>query len=152
MKTLAELAGELYDALETRTRKDGATFVCLKDDAPEWASEVVHKAHGDEGPNDATYKFIERVAGAIHDAEAEDEDSANEAVYEIESDPYTAHLTAWLAENVYHVYYLTEVLEEFGGDIKDGFQLLGFAQQKQIQEIGGLLVSALVELQEDQDS
>lgn len=52
---------------------------------------------------------------------------------EIEADVYTSDLTKWLASSEYRVYYLTEVLEEF--EPKDGFQLLGLAQIREIEEV-----------------
>jgi len=146
MKTLAELAGELYDALETDQRVDGKKFLKLRKGAPDWAQEVVRKAHGDEWPDDTIYDFINRCASAIYEAGAEDEDAAQEAVYEIEADVYTNSLTAWLNERCDHVFYLTEALED---GVQDGFQALQFAQTKQIQEIGGNLIAALLEAQSD---
>ena len=116
-------------------------------------TEVIHRAHGDEGPNDTIYGFVEKAANAIWSADANDEDSASDAIYEIESDIYTSDLTAWLHESPSHVYYLNEALEEYG-DIRDGFQLLGLAQSKQIQEVGQALLSVLLEQeagQEDED-
>jgi hypothetical protein len=146
-KKLHELAGDLYDALETRKRNNGKEFICLKDGSPDWMTEVISTAHGDAMPDDTIYGIIERAAGALHDAEAEDEDAAQEAIYELEPDCYTNDLTAWLHKRVDHVYYLTEVLED--GGCEDGFQLLMAAQSKQIQEIGGQLVSALVAYQSE---
>jgi len=42
------------------------------------------------------------------------------------------------------VYYLTETLEEFG-DIKDGSQLLGLAQQKEKQEVANIVLQGIKE-------
>lgn len=143
MVTIGELAGGLFDALETRKRNDGKEFVCLKDDSPEWMTDAIRKAHGDSFPDDAIYQFIQQAAGEIYDASAEDEDSATDAVYEMEPNCYTSNLTAWLDERPDRVYYLTEVLEECAP--KDGFQLLAMAQKRQMDEVGTALVSALVE-------
>ena len=141
--TIQSLAGELFDALETRTRNNGDEFTTLKDDAPAWMQPVVHATHGDKLPDDTVYQFIQDCAAAIHDRGGEeDEENAEEAIREMEPDPYTAGLTKWLAARVDHVYYLTEVLEEYG-DIKDGFQLLAMAQKQQIEEVGFALIAAL---------
>jgi len=88
------------------------------------------------------YAFIEKCANAI----AESGDDPSDAISELEPDCYTGELTAWLAARADHVYYLTEVLEEI--DIKDGFQLLALAQQKQIQEIGFALILELEKVSE----
>ncbi len=149
MKTLSELAGELYGELETRKRNDGKEFTCLKDGSPSWMTEVIRKTHGESFPDDTIYRFIEKAAGAIFNADADDEEAANESIYQIESDVYTSDLTAWLAERDDHVYYLTEALQEFGSNY-DGFQILGLAQQQQIKEVGFALVSALVEYEASQ--
>jgi hypothetical protein len=138
--SVQKLAALLSQAFQTKKRKDGNDFVSLKDGSPAWMTEVVRSAHGDKLPDDTVYAFIERVASALADAD-EDADPSD-VISEIETDTYTADLTAWLHARVDHVYYLTEVLEE-GLGITDGFQLLAAAQQKQIHEIGYALVSAL---------
>lgn len=156
--TIQQLAGQLFDSLETRTRTNDGTFVCRKDDAPAWVENVIRTAHGDSFPDDTVYEFIKRCAGAIYDygGEVEDgtEDDADDAIREIEPDCYTASLTAWLNKRADHVYYLTQALEECG-DIKDGFQILAIAQQNQIAEIGYQLIKALkdeLESREEDDN
>jgi hypothetical protein len=140
---IEKLAEQLSAAFETKKRNDGNEFVSLKDGSPEWMTQVIRSAHGDKLPDDTTYAFIEKAADAIADHE-----DPQEAIAEIEPDPYTAGLTSWLHARVDHVYYLTEVLEE-GTGITDGFQLLAAAQQKQLHEVGYALVSALEEAAEN---
>jgi hypothetical protein len=146
--SIKKFAEKLSGALETKKRNDGQEFVCLKDGSPAWMTEVIRSAHGDKLPDDTTYKFIERVADAL--ANASEDAEPSDVILEIEPDPYTAGLTAWLNARVDHVYYLTEVLEE-GTGITDGFQLLAAAQQKQIHEVGYALVSALEEAAEQME-
>ncbi len=136
-KTVQQLASELADAFETRTRNDGQKFVVLKDGSTKWMTDVCHKAHGDTLPDDTIYGFCERAAYVIADAE-----EPEEAIDEMEPDPYTHNLTAWLHARADHVYFLTEALEE-GTGITDGFQLLMRAQQIQIHEIARTLLAAL---------
>jgi len=57
----------------------------------------------------------------------------NELIDQIESDVYTSDLTKWLHSHNENVCYLTEALEET--DIKDGFQLLAYAQEKVKREV-----------------
>jgi hypothetical protein len=142
--SIQKLAEQLSAAFETKKRNDSNEFVSLKDGSPEWMTDVIRSAHGDKLPDDTTYAFIERAADAIADSE-----DPQDAIAEIEPDAYTAGLTAWLNARVDHVYYLTEVLEE--SDIKDGFQLLAAAQQKQLHEVGYALVSALEDAAENLD-
>jgi hypothetical protein len=129
------LAEKLSNALISDSR-NGSEFIHLKDNSPQWMTEVIRTVHGEKLPDDTTYAFISKCADAIADAE-----DANDAITSIEPDIYTHNLTAWLHSRADHVYYLTEVLEE--SEVKDGFQLLSAAQQKQIQEIGFALISAL---------
>jgi len=131
-----DLAEKLGQALTTDKRDNGSEFVHLKDNAPAWMTEVIRSVHGEKLPDDTTYAFVSKCADAISE-----HDDPNDAITEIEPDIYTQDLTAWLHSRADHVYYLTEVLEE--SEVKDGFQLLAAAQQKQIQEIGFALVSAL---------
>lgn len=51
----------------------------------------------------------------------------------IEADVYTSNLTEWLNSKNSRVYYLTEALEEI--EFKDGFQLLAYAQSREIEEV-----------------
>jgi hypothetical protein len=133
VRTLAE---HLSKALTTDKRNDGSEFVHLKENSPQWMTEVIRSVHGEKLPDDVTYAFISECADAIAEA-----DDADDAITEIEPDTYTHDLTEWLHSRADHLYYVTEVLEE--SEIKDGFQLLAAAQQKQIHEIGFALISAL---------
>lgn len=153
VKTVQTLASELSAAFEHDKRNDGKEFTKLREGSPTWMSGVIREVHDDKMPDDTVYDFIERCADAIagYSDTLAGEDAAQDAVNEIEPDPYTADLTAWLNARVDHVYYLTEVLEEFGGGIKDGFWLLSAAQQKQIQEVGYALISALEKQVEEND-
>ena len=149
--SIQKLAADLSKAFETKKRNDGQEFVSLKNGSPSWMTDVIRSAHGDKLPDDTTYAFIERAADALADASEDAEPS--DVILEIEPDPYTAGLTAWLNARADHVYFLTEVLEE-GLGITDGFQLLAAAQQKQLHEVGYALVSALenaAEQMEDAD-
>lgn len=130
------LAEHLSNALISDSR-NGAEFIHLKDNSPQWMTEVIRNVHGEKLPDNTIYAFISKCADAIADAA----DDLNDAISAIEPDIYTHNLTAWLNARVDHVYYLTEVLQE--SEVKDGFQLLAAAQQKQIQEIGFALISAL---------
>jgi hypothetical protein len=140
MFIIQELASQLSEALERKSRTNGDEFVCLKDGSPQWMTDVVRSVHGDKLPDDAVHAFISRCADAL--AESDDEDASG-AIYQIEPDAYTHNLTAWLHARADHVYYLSEVLEE--STPTDGFQLLAMAQQRQIVEVGQALIAGLQE-------
>lgn len=43
-------------------RSNGETFVKLDDGAPEWLSDAVREAHGDEFPDDGCYDRLQSIA------------------------------------------------------------------------------------------
>src|ERR1700730_15315183 len=92
--TVQKLAAALSQAFQTKKRNDSNEFVSLKDGSPDWMTEVVRAAHGDKLPDDTVYAFIEKAADALADADEDAEPS--DVILEIEPDPYTAGLTAWL--------------------------------------------------------
>jgi hypothetical protein len=143
VKTLAK---QLADALTTDKRADGKPYTHLKDGSPAWMTDVIHAVHAGKMPDDTVYEFIDRCACAIADY-----DDPQDAIAEIEADSYTTDLTGWLHERCDHVYYLSEVLDEYGSDVKDGFQLLQLAQKRQLDEVGAALISELENLELDED-
>jgi hypothetical protein len=138
--TLQTLAREMSQAFENGTRPgNGETFRKLRDTAPEWMTTVCRLAH-DEGsllPDDWRYAFIEQAVDAL----AEHED-ADEALGRLEPDIYTSDLTAWLHSLNSRVYFLGEVLAEYGS-FRDGFQLLAAAQMIEKEETFHQVVTAL---------
>lgn len=138
-KTIQEVAGEMSANLETKTRTNGEQYICNKVNV-EWQKDIIRKAHGDKLPDDYVYRFISQALDVILEAE----DGAEEdAIYTIEPDCYTSDLTNWLASRNDRLYYLTEALEEY--EIKDGFQALAAAQQKEIQEVALALLEGIRE-------
>jgi hypothetical protein len=75
---------------------------------------------------DSTYQFTMEALALIADCDATDENELHNLDCEIEADVYTGELTHWLAENINHVQYLTEVLER--DRITDGIQAIMAAQ------------------------
>lgn len=143
-KNIGTIATEILENLEQKKRdpnNDNTYFYCLKKTI-EWQQDIIRNAHNDRLPNDDIYNRIHDILECIQDIETEEQ--AQERLYEIEPDIYTNDLTAWLNDNINNVYYLTEALEE-GMEIKDGFNLLMYAQSKYIQEIGNTLIQGIVE-------
>lgn len=144
--TIQSVASEVYAALEAREIGNSTRWF-LKDDASAEVQEIVRDAaaRADHPNHDVFYEFLNEAAGALSNLdESATEDDAQDAISEIEADIYTGHLTAWLALNVNHVYYLTEALEEYG-DSRDGFQILGLAQMRHKHEIADALLGAITE-------
>lgn len=142
MKTIQELAKEAESHFQ-QTKRGEDTIYIRKPDAPEWVEELVQNAHGERGPSDSYYDQIIYALRAFQEYY-----EPEIALDEVEPNPYTGQLTAWLAENIENVYYLTQALEEFGS--KDGFQALATAQTIWILEIyESVLASLQAQLQEE---
>jgi hypothetical protein len=110
--------------------------------------DVIFAGHLDTMPNDESYKACQRIIDTIAelDASAFEDGEVLENLDEIEPDCYTNGLTSWLNSNNSYVYYLTEALEEL--EIKDGFQLLAYAQSIWLREMVEAIVSKLIEIAE----
>ncbi len=146
--TIQTLAAEMSQSFETATRPtSGEEFRKLKDDAPAWMTTVCRKAHddGEMLPDDWRYVFIEQAVDAL--AEHEDSDEAGDS---LEPDVYTSDLTGWLHSRNSRVYYLEEVMREYGS-FKDGFQLLATAQLQEKQETFHQVIAALREELDSRD-
>ena len=137
--TLQSLAREMSLAFEGKTRSNGHDFRVLRDNSPEWMTTVCRQAHDEAKllPDDWRYAFIEEAVDAL--AEHDDTD---EALARLEPDIYTGELTAWLNSLNSRVYYLDEVLTEYG-TIRDGFELLAAAQMIEKEEVFHQVVVAL---------
>lgn len=119
--TVRELAATLAASFETAHRGDDPEqpFDRLKDDAPEWCTDVVREAHGRDQdgapamlPDDYRYSFARAAADAI--AEADDDDDLDELADQLEPDIYTAELTSWLGSHSYRPAYCDEAEAELG--------------------------------------
>ena len=127
-KGLFRTAADLFGPIEEQP------FVRKKAGAPDWVEGLVRVVHDDCRilPDDYRYEFIETVLDTL--AEANDEDHMADLRTELEADVYTSGLTAWLHSSNFRIYYLSEVLDEFGGDL-DGFQALSQAQVQEKREV-----------------
>lgn len=145
---LQTMIEQMSQAFVKDTRNDGTEFVKLKDDSPEWMTQIIFLVHEGYLPADEIYETVERVIDHLHDDGVEDEDTARDSIFEIEVPIYTSELTEWLNQRNDHVYYLTEALENYP-DTKDGFGLLGLAYHIYQQEIANRVINALVEKLEE---
>jgi hypothetical protein len=110
----------------------------MQDNVSEFTRELVYKAHAEMLPDDYKYSFVIEALELIADFNGEE---YLDIITEIEADIYTSGLTEWLNSNNSRVYYLTEALEEM--DIKDGFQLLSYAQIKEKIEVFYIVIDYL---------
>jgi hypothetical protein len=140
--TIQSLAAEMSQSFEEAVRPaSGEHFRKLNDDAPGWMTTVCRKAHddGEMLPDDHRYEFIEQAVDAL--AAYDDADAARGS---LEPDIYTSGLTGWLHSRNSRVYYLGEVMQEYG-PFKDGFQLLAAAQMLEKEEAFQQVLDALRE-------
>lgn len=147
-KTIQTLAAEMSGSFEGATRSNGEEFRKLREDAPEWMSNVCREAHDKAQmlPDDWRYHFIEQAVDAIADHGITDSD---DALRSIEPDLYTGELTGWLSSRNSRVHFLDEALSHCG-PFKDGFNLLATAQMMEKEEVFQQVVSALENVLERQ--
>lgn len=152
MTTIRELASQLYDAFETKTRDNGDSFVCLKNGSPEWMTDVCRAAHdgGNMMPDDFRYSLIKESAGAIHDAgDSTDLDDAY-AEFSDAVEVYTSRLCAWAASHSYRSGYCDDAMVEYGKP-ESLSQLLMWGQAIERRDVFESVLSSLRGLADDQD-
>lgn len=149
MTTWHTLATEAASWMERATREDGTQYRRFREGHPEWLLDLAYAAHdnGDMWADDWRYEFIEQALDALADADPDAD--PEDVLYEIEPDVYTGELTRWLDSRNSRVYYLTEVLEEFGAEGIDGFRLLALAQGQEKQETARQVLDFLTERAEE---
>lgn len=144
MNTVQELAESFLKHFEQKTRDNGDTFYCLKDDAPEALQDLVREAHGRMFPDDYKYEFIHDALIAISE-----NDDAENAVSELEEDCYNSGLLRWLASHHERETYVNNAVGEYGHS--DGGILgdIGQGQRMEKQELGHAVLEQLNSILED---
>src|SRR5678816_1973872 len=137
--TTQQLAEQYQGYFEKRTREDGSEFWCTRDDRPAELHDLIHEAHGDMLPDDWRYAFI--YAALCDIAEADDPDEAGD---DIEPDPYTFDRLKWLASHLDRPGYCDAAIEEFGLEVKDTVELVGYGQYQEKREVFGIILSCLL--------
>ena len=141
--SIQKSAQECLEYLVTKTRDNGDSFVCLKNDRLEWMQTLTRIAHSDQMPNDFRYEFIESALTAL--ANHNDLDDARDS---LEADIYTSELTAWLHSRNDRTWYVDEAIREFGkGETLDNDLMMG--QLFERYEVFDLIVDYLVSMEEE---
>jgi hypothetical protein len=137
MSTIHSLAGEAYDCFERRERDNGDSFVSLKDNAPEWLSDLVRDAHGDFLPDDWRYASIRSALGAIHDAgEDADVDDLSFEFADSNVDTHNAARCEWLASHLARGFYCDDAVNEgLVADDSGIFTRIGIGQYIESREV-----------------
>ena len=143
---ITKKAQKYLDCFETKKRDVGETFVCLKDnDKPVKLHDSIRVAHGDKLPNDWTFGTYADLLQKITEYDLNTIEDLEDIRHEIVDgyvDVYTYQLTAWLAEDINNVNYITDALES-EIEMREGFQLLALAQFMAIDEVMNEVVSLL---------
>ena len=118
----------------------GTPIYALADGAPEWMRDACYACHDGILPDDWRYAFINEAAGALGEAdELED-------VF-LEPDVYHEQLLQWLASRLSRSWYCDDALNDYGLDpSSDLMTRIGYGQAAEKNEVLGLLVSALADL------
>ena len=141
--TVQELASEAYACFETAKRPDGAEYVRVKDETPDWVSELVYKAHGgDFLPDDWRYATIRSALAFIGDDATEPEDEAGDFA-DTQANAYTGELIAWLGSNLRRVGYVDDARQEYGGDFTSVLDEIAAGQYTEAREVYELVLDAL---------
>jgi hypothetical protein len=134
------LAQQVLDQLERRTKLGEDTYISLKVGAPEWMTEFVQDAHGD----DYRYEFIQEALQALVD-----HGGVEDARESLEPDLYTGKLSHWLASNLARHEYTDRVIE-YGAPSNTSLLLMA-AQLEEKHETFDLVVEALQKRTGDDD-
>ena len=132
---------------ESKTRENGESYVVLKRGRTKKLRESVIQAHGDRFPSDWIFGTYADLMQKLTEYDINSIDDIYEYQGEIVDsvvDVYTADLTAWLADHVGNVNYITDALAS-GVEMREGFQLLAMAQYMAIDEIYGHIINLLSE-------
>ena len=136
-ETIQELAAYYDSFFEIRTRDNGETFVCLKDDRPDELRDLIREAHEGKLPDDWIYQKSRDIL--CHIAEGYDPS-------EIEPDIYTHELIEWLKGNT-HLF--DEALEE--SELKDFASIAQFAQSREISSMASIIEYELERILNEQE-
>ena len=143
---LHKIAAEAYACFETATRDNGSEFVRIKEGSPEWVTDLVRKAHGDDFlPDDWRYETIRSALGFIAD-EATDPDDGSAEFADTQVDVYTSELIAWMGSNLRRVGYVNEAAEEYGSGVTEIERMMMWGQYAEAEEVYALTLNALEDL------
>lgn len=137
--TIQELARQGYNSMETRTRDNGETYVCRKEDAPAWLDDLIREAHGDMLPDDWTFSTVRDALSYIteHGEDADPHLFADDSV-----DVYTADRIAWLGSHSCRPSYCDQARDEFGAG-NGILDQIGAGQYLEALEVFGGVLNSL---------
>ena len=139
---------QFAQAFETDKRPDGETFVRLKDDSPDWMTDIIRTIHGDMMPDDTKYSMISEVADTLGEYERDSWDDCAHEICDGLVEIYNHGRIKWLESHLTRAYYCDEAQEQgLLAHDSDMFTRLGVGQFMEYQEIVYFLMA---ELQDDE--
>lgn len=129
--TITQLAQEVLNNMELKTRDNGAEFYCLKNhDDYKWHVDLCREAHPDGiMPNDWVYATIYDSLQAIVEMDKENvEDILGDAIDNgyLEPDCYTSDLLNWVSDNLVFHSFCDDAIDEYGA--KDFIGIVSMGQ------------------------
>ena len=146
MDTIPSLAQEMSRAFVKSKRDSGEEFVKLRDESPDWMTDIVHAAHEDGSiggmlPDDWRYRFVEDAVDAL--AEMDENNDPNDA--ELREYILTHDQTGWLHSHLTRHGYVDQAMEEYGSAF-DFTTLLVMGMQQEQREVLSKVIGALENL------
>lgn len=112
---------------KTRPGTKDKIWVFKAKEPPEWLVDIVRDIHGRMLPDDHKFDFI---TSALY-SYAYDYDDPEEALDDIEADPYTSDLMDWFTSHSERRGYVDEARQEFGpGESVDNDIMMGQIMEK----------------------
>lgn len=139
---------QFSQAFTTRKRDDGDQFTTLRDDAPDWMSDVVREAHGDMMPDDWRYKMISECADALTGYDPSDWQDSDFEICDGLVDVMNGELLDWLSSHGARPVYIDEAREE--GLIADDTDEMNRIQIGQFMEYREVLNALIAEFGDDE--
>lgn len=126
----------------TMSKRNEDTIITVRDDAPEWVTDLCRDAHGTMLPDDFIFATIAECLDAIIEADG-DTDSI-----ELEADIYNGQLTTWLSSSNIRIGYVDDAMEQNGlGGLGSGIiEMIQAGQHLEKTEILSCVVSSLENL------
>lgn len=146
---IQQLAKQYADQFVTKTRANGDTFLCLRDDIKTQANKeltnLIYDAHDDFAPDDYKYQFIYEALKSL--SEHNDPDDI-----QLEADVYTADLLKWVSSNLKRIHYCDEAISTFISieSLLSFTNILGEGQYQEKRDVLASVRNSLEQLCEEQ--
>lgn len=131
---------QLAETASGYLRRDQATGRVLPtDDAPEWFGQLCRTAHGDMGPDDWRYGFLQDALVALSETKDTEEFQPDvDSLY-----PYTHDRLRWLSSRLDRTDYCDDYISTYGGSFSSTDSLISGGMWAELSEVFGLVRSYL---------